>query len=59
MKRLIAVLRGQDRGMATAEYAVGTIAACGFAGVLYKILTSKAVEDVLVHVVKAALSVLF
>ena len=59
MKRLIAVLRGQDCGMATAEYAVGTIAACGFAGVLYKILTSKGVEDVLVHVVKAALSVLF
>lgn len=27
-------------GMSTAEYAVGTVSACGFAGILYKILTS-------------------
>ncbi|MBA2444988.1 MAG: DUF4244 domain-containing protein [Nocardioidaceae bacterium] len=26
--------------MTTAEYAVGTVSACGFAGILYKILTS-------------------
>lgn len=29
-----------DDGMTTAEYAVGTVSACGFAGVLYEILTS-------------------
>lgn len=29
-----------EDGMSTAEYAVGTVSACGFAGVLYKILTS-------------------
>lgn len=29
-----------DRGMTTAEYAVGTVSACGFAGILFKILTS-------------------
>jgi hypothetical protein len=30
---------GREAGMTTAEYAVGTVAACGFAGVLYKVLT--------------------
>lgn len=29
-----------DAGMATAEYAVGTVAAVGLAGILYKLLTS-------------------
>ncbi len=29
-----------ERGMTTAEYAVGTVSACSFAGILYKILTS-------------------
>lgn len=29
-----------EDGMSTAEYAVGTVSACGFAGVLYKLLTS-------------------
>ena len=32
--------RRDDRGMTTAEYAIGTVAACGFAGLLLKILTS-------------------
>jgi hypothetical protein len=32
--------RRDDRGMTTAEYAVGTVSACSFAGILYKILTS-------------------
>ena len=29
-----------DAGMNTAEYAVGTVGACGFAGLLYQLLTS-------------------
>jgi Protein of unknown function (DUF4244) len=29
-----------EAGMSTAEYAVGTVSACGFAGILYQILTS-------------------
>jgi hypothetical protein len=29
-----------DLGMTTAEYAVGTVSACSFAGILYKIITS-------------------
>lgn len=29
-----------ESGMSTAEYAVGTVGACGFGGLLYQILTS-------------------
>jgi uncharacterized protein DUF4244 len=35
-----ALRRRDERGMTTAEYAVGTVSACSFAGILYKILTS-------------------
>ena len=29
-----------EEGMTTAEYAVGTVSACGFGGLLYQLLTS-------------------
>nr|WP_275936265.1 DUF4244 domain-containing protein [Sinosporangium album] len=48
---------GRDRGMSTAEYAVGTIAACGFAALLFKIVTSEEVRTLLVELIKRALSV--
>ncbi|HEY7043309.1 MAG TPA: DUF4244 domain-containing protein [Nocardioidaceae bacterium] len=39
--RVDAVLpRRGESGMSTAEYAVGTVGACGFAGLLYQLLTS-------------------
>lgn len=44
--------RTADSGMTTAEYATGTVAACGFAGVLYKLLTS----DLVMGLLKAAIS---
>ncbi|MCT2589915.1 DUF4244 domain-containing protein [Streptomyces sp. N2-109] len=47
--------QGADRGMSTAEYAVGTIAACAFAAVLYKVLTSAAVGDALQRMIEQAL----
>lgn len=31
--------RGSEQGITTAEYAVGTAAGAGFAGLLYKLLT--------------------
>jgi Flp pilus assembly pilin Flp len=36
-----------ERGMTTAEYAVGTVASCGFAGVLVKLLSEPWVQDLL------------
>jgi hypothetical protein len=50
---------GCDDGMATAEYAIGTVAACGFAGLLLKILTSAEVADLLKNVIRRAFSLVF
>ena len=48
--------RRSERGMVTAEYAVGTIAACSIAGVcLYPILTSPWMRELLLTLVRNAL----
>ncbi|WP_370101294.1 DUF4244 domain-containing protein [Streptacidiphilus sp. MAP12-20] len=44
-----------DAGMTTAEYAVGTVAACGFAALLYKVVTSGAVSSALQGLIRRAL----
>lgn len=45
-----------EGGMTTAEYALGTLAACAFAGILYKVLTGGAITEVLTSLVHRALS---
>lgn len=45
-----------DRGAATAEYAVATLAAVGFAGLLVVILRSDEVRGMLTDIVRQALS---
>ena len=45
-----------DAGMATAEYAMATLAACGFAGLLIAVLSSDEVRGMLVRIVQQALS---
>ncbi|MEU5877262.1 DUF4244 domain-containing protein [Spirillospora sp. NPDC047279] len=45
----------RDLGMSTAEYAVGTVAAAGFAGLLFKIVTSPEVRTLLLGIIKRAL----
>jgi hypothetical protein len=45
-----------DAGMSTAEYAIGTVAACGFAGVLWTVVHSDAVAHLMQGVVERALS---
>jgi Protein of unknown function (DUF4244) len=44
-----------DEGMTTAEYAIGTLAAVAFAGVLLKVLTSDPVRGALAALVQRAL----
>jgi hypothetical protein len=44
-----------DAGMSTAEYAVGTIAAVAFAGVLFKVVTSASVQAALTAIINRAL----
>ena len=48
-----------DAGMSTAEYAIGTIAACAFAALLYKVITSPQILDLLTGLVSRALHVPF
>ena len=47
----------REAGMATAEYAIGTLAAVGFAGLLLVILRSEQVRSMLLSIVQSALSV--
>jgi Protein of unknown function (DUF4244) len=46
----------RDDGMNTAEYAVGTLAAVAFAGLLLRVLTSDTVQNALAAIVQRALS---
>ena len=57
MGRIRALLRRwhEDDGMNTAEYAVGTLAAVAFAGILLKVLTSDRVQAALTALVERAL----
>ncbi|MFE3581851.1 DUF4244 domain-containing protein [Streptomyces vinaceus] len=51
--------RANDAGMSTSEYAMGTIAACAFAAVLYKVVTSDAVSTALQSTIGKAFDVPF
>jgi hypothetical protein len=46
----------RDAGMATAEYAIATLAACGFAGLLVALMRSDEVRTLLYDVIRRALS---
>ena len=48
--------RQHDEGMATAEYAIATLAACGFAALLVTILRSSEVQGLLLGIVRHALA---
>lgn len=56
MRTMIARFR-DDRGLTTAEYAVGTVGAVGLAGVLIKILSGSEMRNLLWNVLKTAISV--
>ena len=51
-------LRGETQaGMTTAEYAVGTLAACAFAAVLLAVVRSGAIKSALTDLIASALSI--
>ncbi|MFF1883948.1 DUF4244 domain-containing protein [Pseudarthrobacter sp. NPDC058196] len=51
-----AQLLGSEAGMATAEYAIATLAAVGFAGLLVFILRSDEVRGFLLNLIRTALA---
>ncbi|WP_141880815.1 DUF4244 domain-containing protein [Homoserinimonas aerilata] len=58
MRRIMARLRQEnERGAATAEYAIVIMAAVGFAGLLVVIMRSEQVRTVLTDLVQSALTV--
>ncbi|WP_144874082.1 DUF4244 domain-containing protein [Microbacterium sp. 1.5R] len=56
-RRTATSLFGDDRGAATAEYAITTMAAVAFAGLLVVILRSGEVQGILTDLVRRALTV--
>jgi len=59
MNQLLQRMRNDERGLTTAEYAVGTVAAAGLGGVLIKLLGSNQARDLLWKVITGAFSWLF
>ena len=53
----LAAVRAREAGTTTAEYAVATLAACGFAGLLLVIMRSAEVRGLLLGIVRRALAV--
>lgn len=51
------LLGRRDAGMTTAEYAVGTLAACALAAVLLAIVQSGGITSLITEVITTALSV--
>ena len=57
-RRWAAVRERAEAGMSTAEYAVGTVAACAFAAVLYRVVTGSSIVTGLTDLVERALATL-
>jgi hypothetical protein len=57
-RRWAAVRETAEAGMSTAEYAVGTVAACAFAAVLYRVVTGDSIVTGLTDLVDSALATL-
>lgn len=59
LARLATRLRREDAGMTTVEYAVGTVAAAGFGGLLIKLLMSDEARNLLWSLISRAISAIF
>ena len=57
-RRWAAVRATGEAGMSTAEYAVGTVAACAFAAVLYRVVTGGSIVTGLTNLIETALATL-
>ena len=58
LRRWAALRATGEAGMSTAEYAVGTVAACAFAAVLYRVVTGGSIVTGLTDLVESALATL-
>ena len=56
---IVARVRREDAGMTTVEYAVGTVAAAGFGGLLIKLLMSEEARNLVWGLISNAISAPF
>jgi len=56
-RRWLGTVLVEDDGMSTAEYAIGTVAAAAFAGILLFIVNSDGTKGMLLSIVQHALAV--
>lgn len=59
IRSIAARVRREDEGMTTVEYAVGTVAAAGFGGLLIKLLMSEEARNLVWGLITNAVSALF
>ena len=57
--RVVARVRREDAGMTTVEYAVGTVAAAGFGGLLIRLLMSEEARNLVWGLITNAVSSIF
>ena len=56
MRRRVRRMLRDDAGMSTVEYAIGCVAAAGFAALLYSVVTGDSVTTALTQLVQRALT---
>ena len=56
MRRRVRRMLRDDAGMSTVEYAIGCVAAAGFAALLYSVVTGASVTAALTQLVQRALT---
>ncbi len=56
MKDRLVVLSAEESGMSTVEYAIGTIAAAAFGGILYSVVTGDSIIGALTNIINRALT---
>ena len=52
----VTLLAADESGMSTVEYAIGTIAAAAFAGILYAVVTGDSIVTALTNIIARALN---
>ena len=50
------LLAGDEAGMSTVEYAIGTVAAAAFGGILYSVVTGDSIVGALTNIIGRALN---
>lgn len=59
IRRMVARVQREDAGMTTVEYAVGTVAAAGFGGLLIRLLMSEEARNLVWGLLSRAVTSIF